>query len=417
MSWLQDLAGKAETMLNKLDQNAATVLHQTSEVVSSITTNSNIEKVPLMDVKVENEVSKMPRPTSKGSMMQLTPKKNVTIGAQLSGSLSNTGQDLQSIGIDIDKRSNNSSRRSSMTHEGTVIEKVTEASMQTSFDGRNDSCVQLRLVELEEICNSLVSEKEFLIERNQNLEEANAKNIKTISELELTIAKHLKNEVDLREKLEWAKKETNQAIAELQQYRTRAQQTLQMKEKLIEELKLGHSEEAGNVYDSDLENGTNALRIELENIKSENRSLLEEISMLNDKCEQTKNYAVRLERMLESGAERERKLNEVQESFNNIVNKCSQLEEELKARVQETILLKEEMMKQRGQFKIKMSEKEIEIFQLRDKMSQRVQSSSNEAEERIHSLTHSLVQKQTALESITAERNALRIQLEKLDVS
>lgn len=417
MSWLQDLAGKAETMLNKLDQNAATVLHQTSEVVSSITTNSNIEKVPLMDVKVENEVSKMPRPTSKGSMMQLTPKKNVTIGAQLSGSLSNAGQDLQSIGIDFDKRSNNSSRRSSMTHEGTVIEKVTEASMQTSFDGRNDSCVQLRLVELEEICNSLVSEKEFLIERNTNLEEANAKNIKTISELELTIAKHLKNEVDLKEKLEWAKKETNQAIAELQQYRTRAQQTLQMKEKLIEELKLGHSVVAGNVYDSDLENGTNALRIELENIKSDNRSLLEEISMLNDKCEQTKNYAVRLERMLESGAERERKLNQVQESFNNIVNKCSQLEEELKARVQETILLKEEMMKQRGQFKIKMSEKEIEIFQLRDKMSQRVQSSSNEAEERIHSLTHSLVQKQTALESITAERNALRIQLEKLDVS
>lgn len=47
----------------------------------------------------------------------------------------------------------------------------------------------------------------------------------------------------------------------------------------------------------------------------------------------------------------------------------------------------------------------------------RPQVTPNETEERIHSLTHSLVQKQAALESITAERNALRIQMEKLDVS
>lgn len=52
------------------------------------------------------------------------------------------------------------------------------------------------------------------------------------------------------------------------------------------------------------------------------------------------------------------------------------------------------------------------------KLNQRKQLTINSGtEERIHSLTHSLVQKQAALESITAERNALRIQMEKLDVS
>lgn len=61
--------------------------------------------------------------------------------------------------------------------------------------------------------------------------------------------------------------------------------------------------------------------------------------------------------------------------------------------------------------------RETEIMDLRTKLNQRRQSAMHSGtEERISSLTHSLVQKQAALESITAERNALRIQLEKLDV-
>lgn len=35
--------------------------------------------------------------------------------------------------------------------------------------------------------------------------------------------------------------------------------------------------------------------------------------------------------------------------------------------------------------------------------------------DRVHSLTQSLVQKQTSLETMTAERNAIRLQLEKLE--
>lgn len=41
--------------------------------------------------------------------------------------------------------------------------------------------------------------------------------------------------------------------------------------------------------------------------------------------------------------------------------------------------------------------------------------SSKTFEDRIHSLTQSLVQKQNSLENVTAERNAIRIQLEKLE--
>lgn len=41
--------------------------------------------------------------------------------------------------------------------------------------------------------------------------------------------------------------------------------------------------------------------------------------------------------------------------------------------------------------------------------------SPNSTDDRIYSLTQSLVQKQNSLEMVTAERNAIRIQLEKLE--
>lgn len=60
------------------------------------------------------------------------------------------------------------------------------------------------------------------------------------------------------------------------------------------------------------------------------------------------------------------------------------------------------------------------MIRLQTKLSQQHSSSVapiavNSSDERIYSLTQSLVQKQNSLESITAERNAIRLQLEKLE--
>lgn len=64
-----------------------------------------------------------------------------------------------------------------------------------------------------------------------------------------------------------------------------------------------------------------------------------------------------------------------------------------------------------------MNSRESELQRFKNRASQRSGNNSNDFEERINSLTQSLVQKQNSLESITVERNALRMQLEKLDVS
>lgn len=64
--------------------------------------------------------------------------------------------------------------------------------------------------------------------------------------------------------------------------------------------------------------------------------------------------------------------------------------------------------------------RENELIVLRTKLSQQPNSVAastgvSNTDDRIYSLTQSLVQKQNSLEMITAERNAIRIQLEKLE--
>lgn len=58
MSWLQDLAGKAENILNKIDQNAATVLHhqqKSDQVTEQLIDDSGNH---LIEVKCEQSVPK-----------------------------------------------------------------------------------------------------------------------------------------------------------------------------------------------------------------------------------------------------------------------------------------------------------------------------------------------------------------------
>lgn len=416
MAWFQDFAGKAEAMLNKLDQNTGALLSSTGDPENE----KLISSLPQPDVRIENEVAPKPvKPirsvTTKASPLQLTPKRAASYSSNLSNLGSGaSGKEMVSIQPkDTGKSSTVSSRRSSITQDGTVIENFAEASMQTSIELKTESDTETRLIEMEEICNSLVAEKEFLVERNDFLEAENTKNIKIISELEATISRHHRNELELNEKLDWAKKETDQAIIELQQYRTRAHQTLQMKERLIEQLKDGKQ-----VDGEDLSTDTATLQMEIQQLQIDKRHLRDEVQTLTEKWEQTKLQATKLEQRLEESYSREQKLRELQTALKESTIKCAQLEEELKLKTDEVISAREDFLKKRAGLVVKLSESENEILTLRAKLSQRQQNQlSSDAEERIHSLTHSLVQKQAVVESITAERNALRLQLEKLDVS
>lgn len=82
--------------------------------------------------------------------------------------------------------------------------------------------------------------------------------------------------------------------------------------------------------------------------------------------------------------------------------------------VQELYLKNQELL----QLKELISVKDNEINQLKNVIKQKANVTVNEdIESRIKLLTQTLMLKQNKLETVTTERNALRLQIEKLEVS
>lgn len=77
-------------------------------------------------------------------------------------------------------------------------------------------------------------------------------------------------------------------------------------------------------------------------------------------------------------------------------------------------------MKNQELFQLKelINVKDNKITQLKDVIKQKANTTTHEdIESRIKSLTQTLMLKQNKLETVTTERNALRLQIEKLEVS
>lgn len=80
--------------------------------------------------------------------------------------------------------------------------------------------------------------------------------------------------------------------------------------------------------------------------------------------------------------------------------------------------MRDELSRQRAQLASRVRDREAELTKLRSQLSQRPASpTGDELESRLHMLTQTLVLKQSSLETVTTEKNALRLQLEKTEVS
>lgn len=74
-------------------------------------------------------------------------------------------------------------------------------------------------------------------------------------------------------------------------------------------------------------------------------------------------------------------------------------------------------MLQLAQTSKSLETREEELKKVKEQMKENNRHSSTEdLENRLHSLTQTLMSKQSTLETVTTERNALRLQMEKLEV-
>lgn len=434
MSWFQDLAGKAENILTKIDKNAATVLQNPTRSVES----ADVE--PLMEVTAVKFTMNNPGTVSGATRPEtFFPESPSSIDGVSSkkGQLSCIRSDTEDVDSERSSYANStSSRKEEFFVEPAGFETLADfsysvekelastrihlAEVKSERDGLrfelDSTQSNASAKDLENRYQSLLDEWNELHNKLILTENANTKYMKSISELESTITKHAQNEQELRQKLEMARMETTNIAAELQQYRIRAHATLQLKEKMIDQLKEKISSLVLKKDPHESDNSEQILLMELEQLKNDRSSIQEEIAALNEKYEKSKSFWQSMEHTLkETVLDLERKICETQQKLNVEHTKTLQLDDDLNIRQKELLSAREELNKQRIDFSIKMHEKESEINKLKTKIQNRPTSPSSDLELRLNSLTQSLVQKQTTLESITAERNALRLQLEKLD--
>jgi len=171
--------------------------------------------------------------------------------------------------------------------------------------------------------------------------------------METTIMSAQRTETELKEKLDYAKNETQHAIDELQQYRLRATNQLQLKERQIEQLKSGNMEKTG-----DENNDGEMLELEVVNLRSERDHLQSELNLLTHRLEESRAFIERMEhkhRMMQSEAED--KVMALDASISQMSLKCAQYEEEVKHHKQEMAQVRDEMLKQKTSMTTKLHEK------------------------------------------------------------
>lgn len=419
-SWFTELAGKAENILNKIDKNAASVLKNESNErdqlleirssndiingVHSIQNHSPIirQTIPVNSLKLSKSAKILISPNRKAQFDIDEYEKNdgkflgVTNGEDTITSFSNTS---------------NSSRRSSWSSktegvqtvielplEKTAVEMVNgnESSMHTStsslsLSNANEEKTELMaskivlaqvknerdqlksdilelkkqlavaqdknvIANLSTICDQLTNEKEQLQGKLNEIETTNDGYLKTISDLELAAAKSRENGMDLNERLAWAKSESEQAIYELQQYRARAQNTLQMKDDMIAELKALHLKNDSSTDELDIDSAYK--QIESAKIKEERDSLLEELNTLRSQLNANKHIINTLEAKYH---DTESRFSDNEKSLTNALKqekiKYNQLEETLRTQAKELKAVRDEIKRHQISTATKIHEK------------------------------------------------------------
>lgn len=417
-SWFSELAGKAENILNKIDQNAANVLKtddngrdQLLEVKTSNSTETSInqQKTEIKQNYSSSNSLKLPRTPRKFASISPDRKSVQFDGTEPIESKSMNGN--ESVVVNSFSNASNSSRRSSWSSktEGiqTVIEypmyKTTAQAVTSGNDSamnistssntlRNTAEERTELAATKIVLNQVKSERDQLkaeiidlkdqllntqsrdiiagltttvdqltFDRDQlqkkifDLEASNADSSKTIFDLEVTISKLHQIEMDLNEKLSWAKSEAEHASTDLQQYRARAQNTLQMKDDIISQLKSLHAKpNSGELTELD----SHVNQIEWTQIKEQNDALATENNMLREQLGESKRIIDSLEVKCQKC---EVRMEECEISSSNVVKqektRYSQLEEIFRTQTKELVAVREELKRAQTTFSIKLHER------------------------------------------------------------
>lgn len=387
MAWLSDLAGRAEDMLNKLDQNAATVLVSSAAATPLREVKCVPEDVPATELPYLP--SQSPKPNRVGILAIEQELATANQGQTAEEELAALKIVLVDIKIERDEL------------KGELSTLLNQLHIRNS--GRQ------RVAELEREVSELKENNNQLTLTNKELADAKYVQGRSISELQLSGAQYKQSLMEAQEKLSFALEEAQRATTELANYRSRAQSSLQLKERIIEGLRVEDRSTAST-------EATTLLGLEIEQLRIERKDNLAELANIKLQLEGHQLHIGKLEERLSLAA------TESTRCQTELLDKLARVEKTRKELNHEMTLLKADLHAVRTQsaksnesLTQQLYEKEREIAGLR-KRSNTMQETGGSLDNRIKTLTQSLIQKQTTLEEITADRNSMRIQLEKVEL-
>ncbi|KAK5639129.1 hypothetical protein RI129_011621 [Pyrocoelia pectoralis] len=375
MAWLQNLAGKAENLLVKFDENAANVFNDSNlKHLGLDNNNCRSPVIPNLSKGVDNAdvsitIDRSTRFISEKSCTSDTEESVVSHNKRETPSpTSNTIDTLL---------------RKEHKGEGSGISSKS-GSLQNSFIFMDDT-----LIKYEDKISKLEQENEEINQQLMNIRHMYCE---------------LENEnSNLQSQLERTTETLLGTQTEMEQYRARASRILQEKEKLI---RLKQNQSCVENNELIFSNYNEELRKELKFQEDKNVELVDKMLKVNNELTvlqqnfilaQTENQTAK--QVLQDSLMREKKIRSVAEE------ECRSKSKELQSRLQEI-----------AHQNSAIASKSQKILQLEAQLKQKYNPSvSSDMEERIQNLTQTLMAKQSNLETITSERNALRLQLEKLE--
>ncbi|XP_071961984.1 golgin subfamily A member 5-like [Antedon mediterranea] len=204
------------------------------------------------------------------------------------------------------------------------------------------------------------------------------------------------------------KSNMDSAKQELADYKLKATRILQSKDKLINSLKEGAVAIEGQSSSS----------VELEEISNERDLLREELHQSNTKLETLRIEIQDLEMMQQADSETAQdQIQDLQDQLEKARQNTRECEADLEKKNEELRYIQDDSHKQKLNLQAKLQEKDEEIVTLRNQLVAKRMSGTTQAEleNRLHTLTESLIQKQTMLEALGTEKNSLVLQLERME--
>ncbi|XP_068155468.1 golgin-84 [Drosophila tropicalis] len=406
-SWITGLADKAENILNKIDQNAATALQTdtpSAAMTSSISSTQSL-KTTLSPAKRPFVTNSASSAKSEGAPI-VTKELRAKLPASASFS-TYSNPDTVTSAMDTHELAAFKIALSEITAERDELRLRLEA---LNHDSENFA-LQQRSQELETLAKTLSDERDKAVHDLNEAQSAHMAYVHSISELETNLAKLQQEYMTTAHKLQMQTKETEQQRMELQEYRSKAQRALQAKDNLIAELKAKPQD-----GESDLEPTSSETRF----LEMEHNALKQELEHNNEELQRLR---LQLEDQISQIRQFEFELSTARQREELLAKELSQSRDSNVSHESEHRLLNQELNSSISTLKQKLSqqtaitaEREQQLQQLRKRLNEGGHQTTVKIdyESRLQALTESLVERQSLLERVTGERNALRLQYEKM---